>query len=851
MKAPRQLRCEHQVNPLGLTERRPRFAWQLGMPEGRSGHIQGARQIVVMREGKILWDSGKVASSDNVLIPYGGPALRSRQHCRWRVRVWDEHDRESPWSAWATFEMGLLAQADWQADWIQTPAPGDACPYFRSEFRVQGPVARARLYATALGLYECWLNGRKVSDALFTPGWTDYRLRVACQTYDVTAMLREGDNGVGAILAGGWYHGFAALVNDTKGPALYGPAPLLRAQLVLDYADGRTEIIGTGEHWRTTDGPLLAASIFQGETYDARREMPGWSEPGFDAQAWIAATRGLPPAEPHLEAPLAPPVLRQEELPARALTEPTPGTFIFDLGQNFTGWARLRVQGPAGQTIVMRHGEMLNPDGTLYTENLRQAKATDRYTLRGEGQEVYEPRFTFHGFRYVELTGYPGRPALDAVTGVVVHSDIRPIGSFACSNAMLKQLQHNIVWGQKSNFLDVPTDCPQRNERLGWTGDAQIFIRTAAFNRDVAGFFTKYIRDLADAQIPSGTFPCVAPNCLGPWSDDGGAGWSDAAVICPWELYLATGDVQPLARIYPALLRFAAYMDRTDPRRRRAFGDWLNHDDPTPNELLSVAFHAHSVGLLARMARLLGKRRDALRLERRRRELERQFADEFVTPNGRIVCGSQTAYVLALHFGLLPAKQRAGAVERLVAHIHARNDHLATGFLGTPYLLDVLRDNGHLDLAYRLLLNEDFPSWGYPIRQGATTMWERWDSWHHERGFQSAGMNSFNHYAYGAVGAWMYATIAGIHMDPEAPGYRRVVIRPMPGGQIKWAKAGLETPQGKLAVAWKRTGRQLKVEVAIPPNTRATVELPGKRPIDIGPGKWTRTTLLPQARSIS
>lgn len=844
--APRQLRCEHMEDPLGIDERTPRLSWRLAPPRSGRGAFQSARQIVVTSGGEPLWDSGKVASSDNVLVPYDGPRLQSRQRCAWRVRVWDERDRASAWSAPATWEMGLLSPADWQADWIGSASDGESPGFFRHEFRARGPVTRARLYATALGLYECWINGRRVGDRLFTPGWTDYRLRVPYQTYDVTGLLNDGGNALGAILADGWYRGFVQQVNDHKGPPLYGPVPLLRVQLVVDFADGSSGTIGSGDSWRTAPGPFLAASIFNGETYDARLELPGWSEPGFDASSWHAVQTGAPLADPVIEAAVAPPVRRHEELPAQSVTEPAPGVFILDLGQNFSGWARLRVQGSRGQTVTLRHGEMLNADGTLYTENLRSAKATDRYTLRGGDEEIHEPRFTFHGFRYVEVTGYPGRPDKTAITGIVVHSDIPPIGTFACSDPMLNQLQHNIVWGQKSNFLEAPTDCPQRNERLGWTGDAQVFIRTAAFNRDVAAFFTKWLRDLADAQADSGTFPCVAPNVLGAWGDDGGAGWSDAATICPWELYQATGDTRPMERLYPALLRFVAYMDRTDPRQRRAFGDWLNHNDPTANDLLSVAFHAHSVSLLARMAVVLGKRQDARRLERRRAALEAQFAAEFVTPNGRMASGSQTAYVLALHFGLLPEKQRTNAVARLVAHIRSRGDHLATGFLGTPYLLDVLRDNGHLGLAYTLLLKDDFPSWGYPIRQGATTMWERWDSWHHERGFQSTGMNSFNHYAYGAVGAWMYHVIAGIESDPEAPGYRRVIVRPQPGGGLTWARASLITPQGKLAVAWRCRGTRMTLDVSIPPNTHATVYLPGQRAVRVGPGRWKQTATLPR-----
>jgi alpha-L-rhamnosidase len=474
----------------------------------------------------------------------------------------------------------------------------------------------------------------------------------------------------------------------------------------------------------------------------------------------------------------------------------------------------------------LRFAEVLNADGSLYTTNLRKARCTDTYVLRGGEAEVFEPHFTFHGFRYVEITGYPGKPGLDAITGVVVHSDTPPTGSFECSNPMLNQLQHNITWGQRGNFLEVPTDCPQRDERLGWTGDAQVFVRTASYNMDVAGFFTKWLIDLTDDQSKAGEFPSVAPDVTG--KRDGGPAWADAGIVCPWTIYLCYGDTGILRRHYAAMSRYITFLLGVDHSTRSAYGDWLNVDDPTPNDMISVAFTAYSLSLMINIAEILGEKEDAAKYRQHLQQVKTGFNNEYVTPSGRLVAGSQTAYVLALHFDLLPENLRAQAVARLVKRIHEKKDHLSTGFVGTPYLLAVLSENGHKDLAYKLLLNKDFPSWGYPITQGSTTMWERWDSYRHDKGFQSPRMNSFNHYTYGAVGDWMYRNITGIDTDAAGTGagYGRFRIAPLPGGDICWAKAGLRTMYGQISVQWQITEGCFSLEATVPPNTEAEIVLP-------------------------
>ncbi len=470
--------------------------------------------------------------------------------------------------------------------------------------------------------------------------------------------------------------------------------------------------------------------------------------------------------------------------------------WIFDLGQNMVGWVRLRVRGEKGVTVSIRYAEILNPDGTLYTANLRTARNTDYYTLKGGEEEVWEPHFLFHGFRYVELLGFPGIPTEETVTGIVIHSDIPPTGTFECSDPLINQLQHNIVWGQKGNFVDVPTDCPQRDERLGWTGDAQVFIRTAAFNMNVAGFFTKWTRDLEDAQYPDGAYPAVAPN-PSVWSiRDGGPAWADAGVICPWTIYQCYGDTHLLEAHYASMQRFIEFLSQTSQDGLRCytgytgwlgFGDWLALDGSdgreggTSKELIGTALFAYSSHLLAKIAHILGKGEDAERYDKLSKQVSEAFVKRFVLPDGTLKGGTQTSYVLALQFDLLPQDLRAIAAAELVRNIRQRDNHLSTGFVGTPYLNWVLSEVDHLDTAYALLKQTTWPSWLYSVTQGATTIWERWDGWTHDKGFQDPGMNSFNHYAYGAVGAWMYAVIGGIDLDPEQPGYKHIIMRPNPG----------------------------------------------------------------------
>ena len=811
-----RLRCEYQTAPLGLGEARPRLSWELS--EG----VQTAYRIQTDNG----WDTGRV-ESDASLAVYDGPALESRQRVEWTVTVWGGEETQAS----SRFEMGLLNPEDWTAKWIEGPLAGGPrstvpATTFEGTFALKEAVASARLYVTALGLVDLRVNGAKTTDAELLPGWTDYRRRVRYSTHDVTSLLqKDSTNVLEATLGSGWYCGKIGW----RDRGFYGDRPRLLAQLEVTTESGARIVFGTDGGWTPYVGETLHDDLLDGEAIDARREPP------------TAIGRALvaPPYEGRIDAWNSPPIR-----PVATLKPVSRERNLFDFGQNFVGRIRLRAVGKGGETVKLSVAERLQ-SGKLYTENYRAARSTDTFTLK-EGPNDLTTRFTFHGFQYAELAGLPEDAEVEAA---VLASDLEPTGSFACSEPLLDQLWHNIEWGWRGNSLDVPTDCPQRDERLGWTGDAQVFVRTSLFLSDATTFWEKYSTDLADAQKPNGDIPPVAPDP--DFMPDGGTAWSDAVVICPWTVYRCTGDPRILERNADTMRRWIESLEKSskDGVRShvgyegwRGFGDWLNTESETPHEILGTAFYAHVARLMGKIERVLGRdgaAYDAL-ADHVREAFVREFADRLA---------SQTANVLALHFDLLPESLKPNALAALVADIEARGDHLSTGFVGTPYLPHVLTKGGRLDVAYRILLQKSWPSYLYPVTQGATTIWERWDGWTEDKGFQDKGMNSFNHYAYGAIGDWMASTIAGIDLDPEVPGYKKSLLAPRPGGGLTRAEASLKTGHGLLSSAWRIEEDRFRWTVEVPPNTTASLVLPpeaGGRIEEAGPGRhlldepWSR-----------
>lgn len=862
-----QLRVESRRDPIGLDAPRPSLRWQIEADV--RGVRQAAYEIRVARSeadltqaGRLAWESGKVSSDQSVGVPYGGPALGARQRYYWQVRVEDTDGRRSAWSEPAFWEMGLRSATDWSARWIESAIAEDSAvpgpsPLLRKDFTLRGKPARARVYVTSLGVYDLRLNGTRVGNDLLTPGWTDYTKRIQYQTYDVTALLRTGPNAVGAILGDGWYRGTVGFFGQRHH---YGDKVALLLQLEVTYDDGRTEMIGSDETWKAATGPILHSDLYAGEAYDARLERSGWDSAGYDDHTW-SAVKAMPPPAAALIAQVGPPVRRIEEItPVRIFTTPD-GLTVADLGQNMVGWIRLRVAGPAGTTVTLRHAEALDQAGNFYTANLRLARQTIAYTLKGGGPEVFEPHFTFQGFRFVAIEGYPGKLPPGALTGIVIHSDLARTGEFETSNQLVNQLQHNILWSQKGNFVDLPTDCPQRDERMGWTGDAQVFASTAAFNMDSEAFFRKWLGDLAAEQLESGSVPWTVPDILRTWAlrrpgsataetipAAGAAGWSDAATIIPWTLYLAYGDRAILEAQYRSMVGWVGYQEARAGADHLwdgddHLGDWLDFFSiakntrfgSTSTDLIATAYYAHSADLVRQAARVLGENAHAVRYGALFSKVREAFQRAFVAADGTVGEGTQTAYVLALDFDLLPEKIRPLAAAHLAEDVRSRG-HLTTGFLGTPRLLAVLTRFGYLEEAYRLFERREFPSWLYPVTKGATTVWERWDGVRPDGSFQTAGMNSFNHYAYGAVGEWMYSTLAGIAIDPEAPGYRHVVIAPRPGGAFTWVKASHAGPYGEIRSEWKIAAGRFQLVVVVPPNSTATVRLPGAELEDVTEG---------------
>ena len=835
------LKTENLLNPTGLDVVHPRFSWKL--QSAKRNVMQQAYEIKVSLGKTIVWHSGKVSSDQSLYVPFGGSPLLSNMKYTWQVKVWDNYNNSSSWSQPAFFQMALLNKNDWKAKWIEPGFVEDSVmrpsPMFRKEFVTGKKIINATAYITSHGLYEARINGQKIGDAYLTPGWTSYHKRLQYQVYNVTDLLKNGNNAVGVVLASGWYRGiigFGANIN------IYGKDVALLFQMIITYNDGSVQIVASDETWKSSVGEISYAEIYNGETIDARKSAPGWDLPAYDTKNWS----GVKVADfgyDNLIATCNEPVKKHETFkPVHIFTTPK-GEQVIDFGQNITGWVMMKLKGNKGDSVIVSHAEVLDKYGNFYTANLRAAKAQDIYILKDDKDEMFEPHFTWHGFRYIRLQGIRGNINPENFTAVALYSNMQPTGTFTCSNTLINQLQRNIQWGQKGNFLDVPTDCPQRDERLGWTGDAQAFSRTATFNMDVHNFFTKWLKDVS-ADQEQGVMPYVIPNVLGYVNNS--AGWADAATIIPWNIYLAYGDKQILKNQYASMkayvesIRKVAVNDLWNTGFH--FGDWLFYRPEDDNDgrsavtnkyLIAQCFYAHSTQLLINAAQLLGKTEDVNIYKDLLQKIKSAYMKEYVTPGGALVSGTQTAYVLALNFDMLPDSLRPQAAKRLADNVENYDNHLTTGFLGTPYLCHVLTRFGYDSIAYKLLLQDTYPSWLYPVKMGATTIWERWDGIKTDSTFETPGMNSFNHYAYGAIGDWMYREMAGIDTYEDAPGYKHIKIEPHIGKGFSYASATLETNYGKLSNSWKNDSMAITMDVEIPANTSATIYFPAANEKDI------------------
>ncbi len=854
------LKAEYRTNPLGLDAPQPRLNWLLD--SNQRDQLQTAYQVLVAsspeklaRNEGDLWDSGKVTSRESVSVVYDGKPLRSGQRVYWKVRAWDRDGRPSSFSAPAWWEMALLAPEDWRASWITRkqgePVPeaklfdDQPAPLFRKEFALEKNIARARIYVSGLGYYELHLNGQRVGDHMLDPGWTTYSKRVLYSTYDVTKLLKPGRNALGVILGNGWFNPLPLRLwgsINLRDHLTIGP-PRVILQLAIDYADGTSQIVPTDESWKTGDGPILRNNVYLGEVCDARRELPGWDRAGFDDSRWAPAVPAKESLGP-LRAQDAPPIRVTRTLQPVQLTEPKPGVFIFDFGQNFAGWARLHVRGPAGTRVRLRSGELLYSDGTLngmtavcgqikgggsnYHYDGVGAPATafqlDEYILRGDGDEVFTPHFTFHGFRYVEVTGFPGRPTLATLEGLRLNAEVRAVGSFQCSNERFNRIQQMVLWTELSNLFSVESDCPHR-EKFGYGGDIVAAGEMAMLNFDMARFYAKAVRDLADAVRPNGGFTETAPFVgiadAGLGGQSGPIGWGTAQPWLLWQLYQYYGDRRLLEQQYENTQRWLALLESRATNQILVNG-LSDHESlvPKPQALTGTAFYFLNAKLVSQIARVLGHDTDAERAMALAEQIKAAFNRKFLQPGtGRYDAGTQACQSFALYLGLVPPEDRERALKVLVGDIVAGHDgHLTTGIFGTKFMLNALTDLGRADVACRLVDQKTFPGWGFMLERGATTLWEHWEF--------SDNTYSHNHPMFGSVSEWFYKALAGIRPAPDAVGFDKIVIAPQPVGDLKWVKASYHSVRGRIVSDWTKEGATFRLRVQIPVNTQATVVLP-------------------------
>lgn len=819
----RELLIEYRENPLGIDEK-PRFSWKL--KSEKQNVVQKSYQIQVVSQGKLMWDSGRVESDQSVLVPYEGKELEPTTLYQVQVSVWDNYGEMG--QAFGSFETGLMGEENWKAKWITHGLPKEetACPVFVRKFSVAKKVKSARLYATACGVYEASVNGKKAGDAFLAPGWTSYHKRIQYQTYDITSLLTE-ENEVAITVGNGWYKG--ELGFDAR-PDIYGGRTALLAMVQIEYEDGETEAIGTDENWTVETGVIRFSEIYHGETQDYTiGKQKSKNAVLFEETDRIGR------------------IVTQESEPVRvtkrfAVQEKiiTPkGEVVFDFGQNMAGLVEVRLPKDAGGKLVIRHAEALDKDGNFYTENLRTAQCTDTY-IYGDTQVgmTVMPHFTFHGFRYICVEGVGENVASEDFTACALHTDMPHTGTFSSDNHLVSRLQRNIEWGQRGNFLDIPTDCPQRDERLGWTGDAQVFCGTASYNFHTALFFRKWLRDMAAETSAEWGVPHVVPNILG--EQAGAAAWSDAATIIPWTLYQVYGDKEMLAEQFPMMKTWVDYIHaRTSEnglwQTGFQYGDWLALDiesgstdrtGGTDKYLVANAYYAYSVRIVRDAATALGYMAEEKEYGKLYKKIVDAINQEFITRTGRLVSETQTACVLMLYFDLAKPEYRDRILGTLIRNIGEHHNHLTTGFVGTPYLCHCLSENEQHELANEIFMKEDFPGWLYAVKKGATTIWERWNSVLENGDFDESGMNSLNHYAYGSIGSWLYEKAAGI--QSLEPGYKKIRIRPMLTKGMTEVSAEFESVYGTIKSAWSCKEGKISVDIVIPANTTAVICLPEK-----------------------
>ena len=849
------LKTDYSKDPEGVGKR-PHFGWIL---EGDgTGIRQTSFRFQLAQDDAfsiVLFDSGVVLSDESAhYVPDDLPLTPANRYY-WRVRVVDNRGRESGWSDPATFVTSLLDRP-WQAEFISAETDADAdssrgTRVFRS-YRLEKPVRAAYAFTTALGVYHFYINGQKVGDDQLAPGWTSYHHRLLYQTYEITRLLTSGENEFSALLGAGWYKGEMGFLHNRNN---YGKKTAFLCQIELYYTDGSRETLCSDASWQGQDTPVLFSEIYHGETYDARQDF---------CNPYPVST--VPFAMSCLEAQSGCRVRVMETFSVREIIKTPRGETVLDFGQNLTGCVRLSVSGRAGEEVVLRCFEVLDRDGNVYTENLRSARQTIRYILRGGERETYQPLFTFQGFRYVHVEAFPGEPAAEDFTALVIHSDMEQTCTFETSNEDVNQLYHNILWGLKGNFLDIPTDCPQRDERLGWTGDAQIFCPTACFLMNTYVFFRKWLRDLAADQTPEGGVPHVIPDIISTKSNvsdnwllksgaHSAAAWADAAVLNPWNLYLAYGDCRILEEQYDSMRAWVEFMHRHADgpvwRYQLQFGDWVALDaeegsyyGATPNDLIASAYYAFVTGIFARIAAILGREEDHRTYAALHHEIVEGFHTRFFRADGSMTADTQTAHIIALHFGLVPEQWREKTAAHLVELLQKEGGHLVTGFVGTPYFTYALSENGYLREAYDLLLRDDFPSWLYQVKMGATTVWEHWDGIKPDGSMWSADMNSFNHYSYGSIGKWIFSFAGGIDTDEACPGYRCVRIAPRAGGNLSFVRTVYRSLYGDVRVSWQKSEENLVLELTIPCNAEALIDLSPYTILDSGVLCFTDGTAL-------